>query len=683
MSEPSRVEDLEKEIASLRAELVRLSSHEQSKAEGPPRVNWRFLTDNLPDLVLYQLHVDIRGSRQFTYISPGVEAIHGLSPAQVYADASNLYAQVHPEDAVRFLDAEAAAQRTATPFACEMRICNSQGQVRWVLIRSAPMIIQGGTLWEGVEIDVTERKISEETLRASEDRFRSIVDQSPLSIMVLSPTGDALHVNEALCRLWGVSKDFILGRGFNIFSDPQSQSLGLTPYFERAFAGEQLSIPPVEYDLSATLGAGKTKIVRGDLYPIRNAKGALDSVILVHEDVTQEERHAQEQRRLQDQLQQAMKMEAVGRLAGGVAHDFNNLLTVIMGSLEFAKLDMHRTDLLPTYLADIEKAAKSASALVRQLLAFSRRQIIEPRVLHLNELAREMKSMLARLVGEDIEVELGLAATFDLVKIDPGQFEQVIVNLAVNARDAMPNGGRLLIETEDKVLDAEYCHHHQEARPGPAVMLAISDTGHGMNDDVKKHVFEPFFTTKPQGRGTGLGLATAFGTVKQAGGSIDFYSEEGTGTTIKIYLPIAEGQAAGPALPKTPSVFKPSQQRTILIVEDDASVRALAVALTERLGYRALSAPNAEAAILLSATHQGVIDLLMTDVVMPGMNGHQLATRLTEQRPGLVILFSSGFTQNVIAHHGVVDEGMNFISKPYSIATLEAKLRELLGATHS
>ncbi len=385
----------------------------------------------------------------------------------------------------------------------------------------------------------------------------------------------------------------------------------------------------------------------------------------------------QEQQRLQNQLHQAMKMESIGRLAGGVAHDFNNLLTGIMGNLSLAFMDAKPDNPLLPILQEMQGAVERAADLTRQLLAFSRKQIIEPRVLNLNDLVANLQNMLIRLLGEDVVLKVVPANDLGLVLVDPGQFEQVIVNLAVNARDAMPDGGTIVIETANVDLDAAYCDRHQDVRPGRYVMLAVSDTGEGMNPEVRKHIFEPFFTTKPKGVGTGLGLATAFGAVKQAGGSIEVYSEVGKGTTFKLYLPRVyqpreefERKAAGAEMPRG--------SETILIVEDEPMVREPVRNTLSRLGYYVLVASNGPEALSVAQEHSGKIDLLLTDVVMPGMNGRELADKLRESRPATKVLFTSGYTENVIVHQGVLDPDVNFISKPHTPPALARKIREVL-----
>jgi PAS domain S-box-containing protein len=379
---------------------------------------------------------------------------------------------------------------------------------------------------------------------------------------------------------------------------------------------------------------------------------------------------------LQDQLQQAMKMEAMGRLAGGVAHDFNNLLTTIMGNIDLARSLTGDPDGLAQSLEEINRAAESASALTRQLLAFSRRQIIEPQPLDLNGLVSRMELMLKRIIGEDVSLRTELAPGLGTIRADAGQLEQVLVNLAVNARDAMPGGGRLLIRTANAELDPEACRSRSGLRPGPHVELTVSDTGHGMSDEVKRHLFEPFFTTKPQGRGTGLGLATIYGIVKQSGGDMEVSSAVGRGAAFRMLLPRVTAEAAAPPAPAAERTLTGSE--TILLVEDEEGVRNLAIALLARLGYRVLPASGGAEALQTAAEHSARIELLLTDVVMPGLNGRQLADRLVTIHPEMKVLYTSGYTEDSDVLRGVVGAQLHFIAKPYTPRALAAKIREVL-----
>jgi PAS domain S-box-containing protein len=418
-----------------------------------------------------------------------------------------------------------------------------------------------------------------------------------------------------------------------------------------------------------------------DSRPMNNAETVADVMQVVATRAAAElerKRAYLEKEKLQAQLQQSMKMEAVGRLAGGVAHDFNNLLTAIIGNVSLAQGKIPPSDPVADVLQEANKAAERAAALTQQLLAFSRKQIIEPKVLNLNDLIADLNVMLVRLIREDIMIQILPGEDLGSVHIDAGQFQQVLVNLVVNARDAMPGGGKIVIETSNAELDAGYCSRHPYVRPGRFVMVAVSDTGYGMTGEVKARIFEPFFTTKANGRGTGLGLATAYGAVKQAGGSIEVYSEAGMGTTFKIYLPRVEGEASKLVRDDRPRKLRGGTE-TVLLVEDEDMVRDLCVRVLDELGYRVLQASNGKEALAVSKGHGGRIDLLMTDVVMPGMNGGELAAQLILHHPGMRVLFTSGYTEDVIVHHGVLDGEVSFLGKPYSPSTLAAKIREVLG----
>jgi len=565
------------------------------------------------------------------------------------------------------------------PVTVETRFQRKDGAIIFVILSAAILRLQdSGTGFVVTVQDITERKRAEQALQESEGRFRSMIQQSPFSVQVFSPQGDMIDANEAFEQLWGVKKESLVG-WYNILKDEQIQKLGMMAAVARGFAGEVVRTAIMDYDSVATAGEGNRRTVQGDVYPIWGASGEIHLVIVVHQDITDQKRAELEKSKLQEQLQQAMKMEAVGRLAGGIAHDFNNLLTAITGNVELARMDLDITDPATPLLDEIEKAARSAASLTRQLLAFSRQQIIEPKIVNLNALVERMHNMLLRLIGEDIELKANFDQNLDSVMVDPGQFEQVLANLVVNARDAMPGGGRLQIDTMNIDLEQQYCSQHPQVQPGRYVALIVSDTGQGMSEQVKRQLFEPFFTTKPKGIGTGLGLATAFGIVKQAGGTIDVYSEVGLGTTFKIYLPRAEAPATRLSEIRHVSNLAHGHER-ILVVEDNDSVRSFVQELLNRLGYAVLCAANGTEALLTTENSPEVIDLLLTDVVMPGMSGRELAERLLQLRPEIKVLFTSGYTEDVIVHHGVREEKINFIGKPYSMQTLAAKIRDVLDA---
>jgi two-component system, cell cycle sensor histidine kinase and response regulator CckA len=388
-------------------------------------------------------------------------------------------------------------------------------------------------------------------------------------------------------------------------------------------------------------------------------------------------RDVSEKRMLEEQFRQAQKMDAVGQLAGGVAHDFNNLLTVITSYASLLMADMAERDPRRDDLDQILKAAGDAAALTRQLLAFSRQQVIEPRIVLLEDVVRDAQKMLKRLIGEDVEFTGTLSGVPAPVLIDPGQLAQVIMNLVVNARDAMPQGGRLTVETDIVELDEAYARTHWPATPGRFAMLAVSDTGVGMDGQTRARIFEPFFTTKELGKGTGLGLATVYGIVKQNGGFIWVYSEPGRGATFKVYLPVVQDGAVSGA-PDAHAATAPHGTETVLVVEDAQAVRAAVRRMLEQYGYRVIDAPTPGAALGMIAQQRDAIHLLLTDVVMPGMSGKELAERIAAERPGVRSLYMSGYTNDTALRYGLVGTGLAYIQKPFSPDTLAYKVRKVL-----
>jgi signal transduction histidine kinase len=391
----------------------------------------------------------------------------------------------------------------------------------------------------------------------------------------------------------------------------------------------------------------------------------------------EETKNRRERVRLEDQLRQAQKMEAIGRLAGGFAHDFNNMMTAVIGFSHFVLARLEEAHPLRSHVEEIKRAGERASALTSQLLAFSRKQVLQPRVLDLNEVVNEVEKLLQRLIGEDIELVSVLDPGLEPVGADPGQLEQVIMNLALNARDAMTTGGKLTIETANVELDEHHAASHFDVEPGAYVLLAVSDTGVGMDAETQARIFEPFFTTKEQGKGTGLGLATVFGIVKQSGGDVFVYSEPGRGTTFKIYLPRVQApveRLEPRATPETP----PRGSETILLVEDEEMVRNLEREVLEAQGYRVLEARNARHALELAQEHAGAIHLLVTDVVMPELSGRELAEQLVALRPDSKVLYTSGYADDAIVRHGVLEPGIAFLPKPLTPASLAHKVREVL-----
>lgn len=588
----------------------------------------------------------------------------------------------------------------------EVAFDENAGANSWDLTTKIPLRDSSGKVMGlvGITRNITEHKRTEEALRASEERYRSLFENLPIAVMEQD-----FSAIKAFTRI-------LQGQGINDFrayfeSHPNAvadcaqkvklinlNKASLELY--EASSKEELTrnLPQIFNqksheafkDVLIAIAQGKTRLEQETIN--RTLKGnqknltlswsvtpgyeeTFSKVLVSLVDMT-------EYKKLEGQLRQSQKLEAIGRLAGGIAHDFNNILTVITGytGLLLQNLDAHNP--LSHDIGQIQKSAGRAAALTRQLLAFSRKQVLQPVVLDLNEIVININKLLPRLIGEDINLTTLLDPALGRIKADPGQIEQIILNLATNARDAMPQGGRLTIETKNIDLDDAYVQQHVDAKVGPYVMLTMSDTGSGMDEETRSHIFEPFFTTKEQGRGTGLGLATVDGIVDQSGGHISVYSERGHGTTIIIYLPRIEGEARPLTKPDLQRITPPKHNsETILLVEDEVSLRELACRVLLDEGYNVLEAAYGEEAMRVAQQHQGLIDLLLTDVVMPdGMSGRQLAEHLAPLRQGMKVLYMSGYTADTIIHHGVLEADIAFLQKPFTPNRLASKVREVLDA---
>jgi PAS domain S-box-containing protein len=537
-------------------------------------------------------------------------------------------------------------------------------QFRSTMMRLALFVVLAALIcWFNAALRATQ-----EGLRRSEMNFRSLVTNAPYGICRCDSAGQLLNVNPALLAMLGYSSaKELVGQHLGALYPDSHQWFELADYLRASAPFNGLIAEWKRKD-----GVGTVVRVSGRAVSFADNERAFE---LFAEDVT-------ERRALEQQLQQSQKMEAVGRLAGGIAHDFNNLLMVISGYSEFLLDRLGPDPSLRGPAQEIAGASQRASSLTRQLLAFSRKQMLAPKILDLNEVVTENLKLLTRVIGEDIDLVMVPAAVLGSVRADAGQIDQVIMNLAVNARDAMPTGGKLTIETSNVSLDEEYARFHAPLRPGDYVMLSISDTGQGMDSETQSHIFEPFFTTKGT-KGTGLGLSTVYGIVKQSGGYIWVSSEAGKGTTFKIYFPrVAErAETVAQVVSSEEAVLTEPGTETILLAEDEANLRYLARQFLEKQGYKVIEAADGAAAMQIAVAHEGVIHLLLTDVIMPGMNGRELAQRISEIRPQTKVLYMSGYTENVIGHDGTLDAGVSLLQKPFTLRDLKSKVREVLDST--
>lgn len=586
---------------------------------------------------------------------------------------------IHPEDRRRAARAwRSHVNGLFAYYEAEYRVRTRSGAYKWVLDRGKVIQSENGraVLACGTQLDITDRKQSETELSNRNEFIETILNHLPIGLLVVDQSvNERYYWNRRFVEIHDWPEDVLSDiQTFHesVFPDQEYRKMIYETVQRRVIASDQNQF---EWEgIRITTQHGDVKTITLRCIALRSQQIFIFSV----QDMTDVIRANEEREALQEQLRQMQRIEAVGRLAGGIAHDFNNLLVAILGYSDLAMSAMEPDDANRRYLDQIQKAGERAEALTRQLLAFSRKQVLQPRILDLNELLLDIEPMLRRLIGEDIEYLTAPDHGLKQVKADPGQLQQVIVNLVINSRDAMPDGGKLTLETGNVDLDQSYVDRHPGASVGPHALLAVSDNGCGMDEETCEKIFEPFFTTKEQGKGTGLGMSTVYGIVKQSGGSIWVYSEPGEGTTVKVYLPATDEEDAKP---KRPEGARPLEGReTILVVEDETEVRELIVQALKRYGYSVIEAESGERALQLIQSATARVRLMVTDVVMPGMNGKDLAQRMLRMQPDLIVLFMSGYTENSIVHHGVLDEGLAFIQKPFKPDVLAAKIRELLDA---
>ena len=595
----------------------------------------------------------------------GAEAIYGYAASEAIGQSVEILSPPgRPSDIPVILERVARGDRVEHSETVRRR---RDGSLIDISLAVSPIVDDRGmvTAASSISHDITDRMRAQVALRESEEQHRRFVEEDIAGVCITAVDGRLLACNPAFACMFGCGS-------VEAALEIDVTTLYATPQDREAFLAELRAEHRVD--------RREMTLRRRDGVPVRSiltavgefdAAGDLVSIRTYHIDVT-------ERRHLEEQLRQAQKVEAIGQLAGGIAHDFNNLLTAINGYADFLASDMPPDDPRRTDVTEIRNAGGRAAALTRQLLAFSRRQVLQPVVLDINIVMEGLAPMLRRLIGEDVELRTHGAPDLRHVRADPAQLEQVILNLAINARDAMPRGGTLTLETAAVELDDDYLRTHPLASPGRYVQLTVSDTGTGMDAETMEHMFEPFFTTKPEGHGTGLGLATVYGIVTQSGGHVAAYSEPGHGTTFRVYLPEVAETAVAPAA----SVAGPARggSETILLVEDEVAVRAFAERILAGLGYTLLTASNGTEALAAASAHESPIDLLVTDVIMPGLNGSELSQRLTTSRPALLTLYMSGYTEAAIGQRGLLPQGAGFLAKPFSPDGLGRAVRDALDA---
>jgi two-component system cell cycle sensor histidine kinase/response regulator CckA len=618
---------------------------------------YRQLVEQVP-AITYMAERGAEG--RWYYVSPQIKHILGFTPEEWMSDPQRWRKQVHPDDLGRALAEEQTLSQEGDRYRMEYRLRTRDGKDVWVRDEATYVrhLETGKLVMRGLFLDITERKEAEEELRRSEQRLHATVNAAPVVLFALDPAGVFTFSAGRRLQGLGLKPGEVVGQSvFDRYCDYPE----ILDHVRRALSGEEFTaidkLPQLQL------------VYETRWAPARDSAGYPFGVIGISTDIT-------ELVQLQEQVRSMQQLESIGRLAGGIAHDFNNLMNIVLGHAQLLSAESGLTERGKNGLGQIRRAGERAAALTHQLLAFSRKQVLQPTVLNLNEIVAGVEKMLSRVIGEDIELATRLHPSLAPVKADPVQMEQVLMNLAINARDAMSHGGTLLMETNNVQLDEVEARRQPGCPAGPCVMLTVSDTGHGMDAETLEHVFEPFFTTKEPGKGTGMGLATVYGIVTQSRGNILVSTTLGKGTTFQIYLP-AETALAEIRV-EAPVEKVAGGTETILVVEDEPNLREITRIFLEDYGYRVLEAVDVEEALQIAKTFADPIHLLLTDVIMPGMSGRQLASQILTARPEMKVVYMSGYNDDMLVHHEVLEPGVTLLQKPFDKVQLARKIRSIL-----
>lgn len=646
---------------------------EQQIAEEALKENlerYKYISELISDYA-YAFKVTPEGELVGEWITDSFTKVFGYTKEEI-DQRGGWKSMVYPEDLPVALKHAKKIVSGHTDIA-EFRFVTRREEVRWIRDYAIPIFDESTkrvVKIYGAAQDITDLKVLIEQLRENEEKYRKLVDNS-IDAIVIAQDEMIKYANPRVIEISGYSIEELLSKPFIEFLHPDDRQMALE--YHRKIVNREI-IMKSNYSLRSIDKQGNIRWFEINAVPIEwEGKPAELNII---RDITDLKKAEEERENLHKQLLHSQKMEAIGKFSAGIAHDFNNILTSIKGFTQLAMLSLSENDPLKSYLEKVLDSSEKAEKLIKQLLAFSRKQVLEKKVININEILIDMEDLIKRLIGEDILLNLKLAPNIGLVQADPVQIENAIVNLIVNARDAMPKGGMLTIETANFEIDEEFLKTHPGAQIGQYVMLSIKDTGVGISEEIKDRIFEPFFTTKEE-KGTGLGLSTVYGIVKQHGGNIWVESEVGRGTTFKIYLPRIEKEREEEILSKTyGEIIKGNE--TVLVIDDDEKVRATVLEMLKKLGYKTLEAPNPDIALFLAQFYNKPIELVICDVVMPIMNGPKLFNKFKNYRPDTKILYMSGYADEVLAKHGIAEKGINFLQKPFTIETLSSKIREVL-----